>query len=121
MSKIRLLPVVVVAIAALLVLKTLGLVTNGGYVLTGVSVAQAAGAAPAEEASAAAGEHTAEDTSPTLLDSTPTRPVPAVGMVRLLPPRVNMLLLSKVRPLLFWAVHSASNRTPRSKQMELLP
>ncbi|WP_108463032.1 MotE family protein [Devosia naphthalenivorans] len=72
MSKIRLLPVVVVAIAALLVLKTLGLVTNGGYVLTGVSVAQAAGAAPAEEASAAAGEHTAEDTSPTLVDSNPT-------------------------------------------------
>jgi len=77
-SKIRLLPVVVVAIAALLVLKTLGLVTNGGYVLTGVSVAQAAGAAPAEGHSAGdgeaavAGEHTAEDTSPTLVDSNPT-------------------------------------------------
>ena len=35
MTNIRLLPVVVLAIAALLVLKTMGLVTNGGYVLTG--------------------------------------------------------------------------------------
>ena len=78
MSKIRLLPVVVVAIAALLVLKTLGLVTNGGYVLNGVSVVQAAGGAPAQGHSAAGGEaaaaseHTAEDTSPTLVDSNPT-------------------------------------------------
>ena len=43
MTKVRLLPVVVLAIAALLVLKTLGLVTNGGYVLTGVGAAQASG------------------------------------------------------------------------------
>ena len=50
MTKIRLLPVVVLAIAALLVLKTLGLVTNGGYVLTGMGVAQAAGASSGGDA-----------------------------------------------------------------------
>lgn len=80
MTNIRLLPVVVLAIAALLVLKTLGLVTNGGYVLTGVSVARASGAsaeggAGTTEADATvtpAGEPTIEDTSPTLSDTAPT-------------------------------------------------
>ncbi len=76
MTNIRLLPVVVLAISALLVLKTLGLVTNGGYVLTGITMARASGAAapagpagPAEDGSA---EHTMEDTSPTLADPAPT-------------------------------------------------
>jgi flagellar motility protein MotE (MotC chaperone) len=68
------------AIAALLVLKTLGLVTNGGYVL-GAGMAQAASAPPAHggggEATeggdpALSGEHTIEDTSPTLVDTSPT-------------------------------------------------
>lgn len=80
MTNIRLLPVVVLAIAALLVLKTLGLVTNGGYVLAGVSVARAAGAsaessAGTTEADATVtpvGEPTIEDTSPTLSDTAPT-------------------------------------------------
>ena len=80
MTKIRLLPVVVLAIAALLVLKTLGLVTHGGYVLTGMGQAQAAGAS-ADSGSGTAetdstvtpmGEPTIEDTSPTLSDSAPT-------------------------------------------------
>ncbi|ODT68211.1 MAG: hypothetical protein ABS75_21350 [Pelagibacterium sp. SCN 63-23] len=76
MTNIRLLPVVILAVAALLVLKTMGLVTNGGYVLTGVSVAQAAGgggsgAAPGETLTLPA-EPTIEDTSPTLADLTPT-------------------------------------------------
>lgn len=76
MTKIRLLPIVVLAIAALLVLKTLGLVTNGSYVLGGVTVAQAAGGAaeaPAEGTEIALpGEPTIEDTSPTLVDPNPT-------------------------------------------------
>lgn len=80
MTNIRLLPVVVLAIAALLVLKTLGLVTNGGYVLTGVSVAQASGASAengagtteADSTVTPAGEPTIEDTSPTLSDGAPT-------------------------------------------------
>ena len=80
MTNIRLLPVVVLAIAALLVLKTLGLVTNGGYVLTGVSAAQAAGATGGGEAGTTeadltvtpAGEPTMQDTSPTLSDGAPT-------------------------------------------------
>ena len=80
MKNIRLLPVVVMAIAALLVLKTIGLVTNGGYVLTGVSVAQAAGGGTPAPAGAEGteggltlpGEPTLEDTSPTLTDLAPT-------------------------------------------------
>ena len=80
MTKIRLLPVVVLAVAALLVLKTLGLVTNGGYVLTGMGAAQASGATGGSDAGTTetdstvtpAGEPTIEDTSPTLSDSAPT-------------------------------------------------
>lgn|GEM_PF-323509 len=78
MTTIRLLPVVVLAIGALLVFKTVGLVTNGGYVLTGAGPAQASGAAaPAggadgEDPLALPQEHTMEDTSPTLGDPAPT-------------------------------------------------
>ena len=77
MNKIRLLPIVVVAIAALLVLKTLGLVTNGGYVLGGIATVQAASGPPAAgnshgEEAALVGEPTIEDTSPTLVDTSPT-------------------------------------------------
>jgi flagellar motility protein MotE (MotC chaperone) len=79
-TNIRLLPVVIMAIAALLVLKTLGLVTDGGYVLTGVGTAQAAGGGGGGEgASAEPGETitlpsepTIEDVSPTLDAGTPT-------------------------------------------------
>ncbi len=85
MTKIRLLPVVVMAIAALLVLKTMGLVTNGGYVLGGVSVAQAAGATDgnavgtteADQTVTPAGEPTMQDTNPTLSDGAPTIGAPA--------------------------------------------
>lgn len=89
MTNIRLLPVVVLAISALLVLKTLGLVTEGGYVLAGVGVAQAAGGggSPSTEAPADAGgalsigEPTVEETSPTIADPAPTLPTakPAAG------------------------------------------
>lgn len=76
MKNIRLLPVVVMAIAALLVLKTLGLATNGGYVLTGVTVARAAGggSSPAPEGGDGElpGDHVIEDTAPTLTDTAPT-------------------------------------------------
>ena len=81
MNRIRLLPVLVLAITALLVLKTLGLITNGGYVLTGVGVAQAAsassggdagGTAEADLTITPAAEPTLEDISPTLDDSAPT-------------------------------------------------
>ena len=80
MNRIRLLPVVVLAIAALLVLKTLGLVANGSYVLTGMGTAQAAGggaAAPSGEgdadwANTPLAEPTLEDASPTLVDPAPT-------------------------------------------------
>lgn len=77
MTNIRLLPVVVMAIAALLVFKTLGLVTNGSYVLTGVSTVEASGAASssaggAEAAGGLPQDHTMEDTSPTLADPAPT-------------------------------------------------
>jgi flagellar motility protein MotE (MotC chaperone) len=78
-TNIRLLPVVILAVAALLVLKTIGLVTNGGYVLTGVGVVQAAGGGDGHGAGAEPGETitlpsepTIEDASPTLADGTPT-------------------------------------------------
>lgn len=84
MKNIRLLPVVVLAIGALLVLKTLGLVTNGGYVLTGANRVEAAGGSSAGGTSSGGGvtesdatltlpnEPTLEDTSPTLADPSPT-------------------------------------------------
>lgn len=81
----RLVPTLIVAATALLVFKTIGLVTDGGYVLVGTSSAIAAGGgghggeAPAEgEAGGEVtlpGEHTMEDTSPTLADSDETLPL----------------------------------------------
>ncbi|WP_297109573.1 hypothetical protein [uncultured Devosia sp.] len=80
MTNIRLLPVVILAVAALLVLKTVGLVTNGGYVLTGVSTVYAAGGGGGGHGGGAAtdgpvtlpSEPTLEDSAPTLADSAPT-------------------------------------------------
>lgn len=89
MTNIRLLPVVVMAISALLVLKTLGLVTNGGYVLTGVTSAFAAGASSSSSAGAAPEggdptvtlptEPTLSDTTPTLSDVSPTLGAPGAA------------------------------------------
>lgn len=87
----RLVPTLIVAATALLVLKTIGIVTEGGYVLVGSSVAVAAGggggdhggAAPAEGESASdvtmPGEHTMEDSSPTLADTDETLPLEEEG------------------------------------------
>lgn len=74
MKNIRLLPVVILAVAALLVLKTVGLVTNGGYVLAGVTVAQAAGGGSGGhgEAEATPGETITLPSEPTMEDATPT-------------------------------------------------
>ena len=83
MTNIRLLPVAILAVAALLVLKTMGLVTNGGYVLTGVGSVQAAGGGEAAsgETVTLPSEPTIEDQSPTLTDTLPTlgAAVPASG------------------------------------------
>ncbi len=72
MTNIRLLPVVILAVAALLVLKTVGLITNGGYVLTGVSTAQAAGGGGHGGAAVAQGETVTMPSEPTIADTTPT-------------------------------------------------
>lgn len=80
MNTIRLLPIVILAAAALLVLKTVGLVTNGGYVLTGVATVEAAGGGGESHATPVAqgetvtlpGEPTIADTTPTLSAGTPT-------------------------------------------------
>lgn len=85
MKNIRLLPVVIMAVAALLLLKTLGLVGNGSYVLTGVSRAEAAGESSAggsaggsksnvmaDDTPTLPGEPTMEDSTPTLADPAPT-------------------------------------------------
>jgi flagellar motility protein MotE (MotC chaperone) len=78
---VRLLPVVICAALALLLLKGLGLVTNGGYVLTGAASAQAAGGTEAggEATMALPVEPTLSDSSPTLDDGAPTLPLRATG------------------------------------------
>lgn len=73
MTNLRLLPVVIVAIAALLILKTAGLVSGGGYVLSGVQLARAAdGSSAGGETITMPPEPTLKDASPTLTDSNPT-------------------------------------------------
>ncbi len=75
MSTIRLLPIVILAVAALLILKTVGIVTQGGYVLTGVSRVEAAGGGGGHgggAATAASGETVTMPSEPTIEDSSPT-------------------------------------------------
>lgn len=77
MNRIRLLPVVILVIAALLVLKTAGLVTQGHYALSGVTAAVASGGGGGGEAAghgggAAAPTATTTLAQPTLSDSAPT-------------------------------------------------
>lgn len=80
MKQIRLLPVVIVAASALFVLKGLGIMTHGGYVLVGSGPAAAAGG-KAEEPTIplTPPEPTLTDASPVLTDTAPTLPLgPAV-------------------------------------------
>lgn len=81
MKNVRLLPVVVFSAAALLLFKGVGLVTTGGYVLTGVTIATSAGGGGGHggggggEAGADVAmpsEPTMVDTAPTIFDKTPT-------------------------------------------------
>lgn len=84
MNRIRLLPVVILMVAALLVLKTVGLVTQGHYALSGVTPAMAAGGGGGEaagghggDAAAPAGtttlqQPTLSDAAPTMGDTSPT-------------------------------------------------
>lgn len=84
----RLLPVVIAAATALLLFKGIGLVTTGGYVLTGTSSAIAAGGGHAPAAGGGEGtaggvdptmalpaDATMADTSPTLDDGAPVLPL----------------------------------------------
>lgn len=90
MKQIRLLPVVIAATFALLLLKGLGIMTNGGYVLIGTSTAVAANAegeghnadpsaTPTADVTAPTlalpTEPTMTDSGPTLEDDTPTLPL----------------------------------------------
>lgn len=81
MTRVRLLPVVILLIGALLVLKVFGLVTQGHYVLTGPSQALAAGGGGGGGEHGGSAEPTATttlqqptltDTAPTLANTTPT-------------------------------------------------
>lgn len=76
MNSIRLLPVVILAVAALLILKTVGIVTEGGYVLSGVARVEAAGdggsGSGGGEVPTLPVEPTIQDASPTLESSAPT-------------------------------------------------
>jgi len=77
-KSVRLLPVVILSAAALLLLKGLGLVTSGGYVLTGTTMVAAAGAGSQSDAGSTGPlDTTAADTSPTLQDAAPTLPLPS--------------------------------------------
>ena len=64
MNRVRLLPVVVVAASALLMLKTFGIVSGQGYILGGVSAAQATGAGHVTEETVAELEAAPEDAEP---------------------------------------------------------
>jgi len=77
MKSVRLLPVVVFSIGALLVFKSIGIVTDGGYVLKGVGVAQ--GATPEAPVPAMGQDPTLNDSSPTLIDPAPTIPGLDIG------------------------------------------
>lgn len=88
MKSIRLLPVVILAITALLVLKTMGLAITGSYVLGGVTTAQAAEHSTPPKAGEGEGqadgitmpsEPTMADSSPTLADHAPTIGEPEGG------------------------------------------
>lgn len=85
MKQIRLLPVVIAAALALLVLKGFGIMTGGGYVLTGSSSVQAAGGGGAvhdESGETTMGlpvEPTMQDDSPVLADEVPTLALPGSG------------------------------------------
>ncbi|WP_051961309.1 MotE family protein [Devosia riboflavina] len=84
MNRIRLLPVVILMVAALLVLKTVGLVTQGHYALSGVTPAMAAGGGGGEAAGGHGGgaaapaaittlqQPTLSDAAPTMGDTAPT-------------------------------------------------
>lgn len=73
MKQVRLLPVVIFAALALLVFKGIGLVTNGGYVLTGTVAAVAQdGASSTEATTATPSEAVLTDSNPTLDDPQPT-------------------------------------------------
>ncbi len=86
MKSVRLLPIVIAATAALLLLKGIGLVTSGGYVLTGTSLAMAEGAAHGGGGGGEAGgaanptmqlplDATMTDSSPTMDDTSETLPL----------------------------------------------
>ena len=77
MRSIRLLPIVIFAALALLVFKGIGLVTNGGYVLTGTQavMAQEGGgdsSGSADNAAPTPQEATLTDSNPSLVDTDPT-------------------------------------------------
>jgi flagellar motility protein MotE (MotC chaperone) len=74
LKQVRLLPVVIFAALALLVFKGIGLVTNGGYVLTGTTavVAQEGASSSTDPTIATATDTTMTDTNPVMDDPQPT-------------------------------------------------
>lgn len=72
MKQIRLLPVVIVAAVALLVLKGVGLLTEGGYVLTGTTTVAAAGEAATESDESGIDPTVTLPSAPTLENADPT-------------------------------------------------
>lgn len=96
MRSVRLLPIVIFAAVALLIFKGVGIVTNGGYTLVGMTTAEAAGGGGGGGKSKGSGktegvtddgftsliDPTMTDASPTAEDTAPTLPLgnePAAG------------------------------------------
>ncbi len=77
--RVRLLPVVVVAASALLTLKTIGLATNGGYVLIQPAKAAGDGSEALAEPQTLTTGPTVADTAPLVTDRAPTAGGPAAG------------------------------------------
>jgi flagellar motility protein MotE (MotC chaperone) len=80
-KSVRLLPIVICAASALLAFKTVGLVTNGGYVLSGAAIANAEEAAHGGAGASTANGEISIPTEPTFADTIPTitDPAPTMG------------------------------------------
>ena len=95
MNNLRLLPIVLVGATALFLLKSIGLVTQGGYTLLGTDVAQAqpanqnAGEAVEAESELSAIEEAAAQRAADSLFSSVNQPVPDNGLVDAIPTLEN--------------------------------
>ncbi|RUT33121.1 hypothetical protein EMQ25_08340 [Arsenicitalea aurantiaca] len=119
MKQVRLLPVVICAAGALLVLKGFGLVTQGGYVLTGVGAAVAqveTDVAITDPTVALPPSPTLDDNRPVLSDVAPTLAAPVATTLAETPALPAMLDCGDVGPGL--AVEHMAGCGPDGQQID---